>query len=196
MEPTAGHVAVKRNSNEYRDGTPARGGRAYARSHWRPLLASAVILGFPPMPPRSWSLNMAGETQIAAIIREFRDAIGQAENRILERVREVSAEARQAREGVIAINSTLEGQDLAAQLESVRSEVKGLRSDIVNANSRTKAELGSRMDGLEARVTNLERSASQTDGKWSLVGWLLRYAPWIAGPVLGAMAAMGVEKRF
>jgi methyl-accepting chemotaxis protein len=167
-------------------------------------------------------LEMAGESQIAQLLREIRqtvsDAVGDSERRISERVSEVASDAKEARDGVIGITAKLEEQNVGAALAAVRAEAKtglaDLRSDVVNQNARLKTEItGSmgelevRVDGLNGRIETrfaatdtrlaaLEKIANQDAGKNTVFGWMLRHLP---GPMIAAVGTfltmIGLDKR-
>jgi chromosome segregation ATPase len=117
-------------------------------------------------------------------------------------VEDIAKDTRESRDGVRDLKTTLETQNMPAQIVGLKAEMeKGFqaaRSDLVNAQDhirREVRELEAKIDAHDARIGGLEQAKARADGATGLVGWLMRWAPWLFTGFAGLLAAIGFRDR-
>lgn len=119
---------------------------------------------------------------------------------------EARQDARAAREGLAEIKAVLGEQNVPERVAEIRAEMKAqhveLRTDMVNTYNRLQAAVADRgtaldvrIDGLDKRVAALERLKEQATGAKSVLGWLLKHAPWLFAGIAAFLAGMGWEHK-
>lgn len=92
---------------------------------------------------------------------------------------DVARDTREGRDAALSIKATIEAHNLPAQIAALRGDLEkteqGLRADIVNASAHVRNEISA----LDARLKAVEAKQARTDGATGLMGWIIRYAPWL-----------------
>lgn len=111
-------------------------------------------------------------------------ALGELTARLAGVEREIAtaaADARQARDGVLTMTAVQQEQRVSERLEALRGQLeKGsseLRSDMVNAISRVRTEIGVEHSALSHRVSALEDVRKEAGGVSKFIGFLAKVWP-------------------
>ena len=140
--------------------------------------------------------------EILALIRGLETQI----DGVGDRVDEVRADAREARDAATRMTERLGAQDLPAKMAELAGHVEqgfaGQRSDLVNAIDRTnrkiedvKNEWQGKHAGLEGRVKTLEDMKSKIEGAGGALGWLGKNMPWLISLAAVVAAAVGFKDK-
>jgi hypothetical protein len=109
-----------------------------------------------------------------------------------ETIREVGKDAREARDGMISLTAKLDGQDMAARIEKLATDMlaehNSLRQDMVLAIGNVRSDQAR----LSTRIDALESDKQERTGGFILVKMVKDYAGWFIG--IGAAAAALYEK--
>lgn len=110
-----------------------------------------------------------------------------------ETVKATQLDAREARDGANRLATILSEQDIVKRLTEHRNDtrqmIEGLRQDVVVANNNVKRDV----DDLEKRVDRLEKERDQRDGATTLIGWLMKNAPWLVVGLGAFLAGLGFK---
>jgi phage shock protein A len=103
-------------------------------------------------------------------------------------VRDVAADTKAARDGMMELRTITEQQDLPGRISEVRREalqaVADLRNDVVHQNVKIRDDLGE----VDERVKTLEDLRERQAGARSLVEWVVKHWPGLAALVVAAAA--------
>jgi hypothetical protein len=110
-------------------------------------------------------------------------------------VQAIADDTREARDAALRTEAVLNAQNIPAQIATLRGDLEkveqGFRADLVNTSGKIRADLAE----LEKRVKAQEEARARSDGATGLVGWLMRWAPWLFTGFAGLLAAIGFRDR-
>lgn len=114
-----------------------------------------------------------------------------------ERMREISTDAREARDAANRLTERFNTQDVPARISEVKALVERLdserRSDLVNSASKITTEMREGHDDHEGRIKELEDARHRMAGATGLIGWIGRNAPWLLTGLIALAAVFGVK---
>jgi hypothetical protein len=104
------------------------------------------------------------------------------------------------------INTILEEQDIGTRFSEHRGEVRQqmseMRQDVVAAITKVRTDIEANdrkwakcFDELEKRIEALESDFHKREGVRSLVGWLMKNAPWLFTGIAAFAAGVGFKDR-
>lgn len=105
-----------------------------------------------------------------------------------QQIGQVRTDAREARDGMLTLTSTLKGENISAQVQKLSLDTAAqhtaLRQDVVVALGNVRSEIKE----IDLRVEVLETDKEQRDGGFTFIGLLKDYAAWFVAIGVGAIA--------
>jgi hypothetical protein len=115
---------------------------------------------------------------------------------LTEIVKAVATDAREARDGMIAIKATMLEQNVGVRIEALHAEIKAtsteIRSDMVNAITKARGEFQAGLADHDLRIDKLEQARDQSGARAGILKWLADHAPWLLAIVISGAAFLGL----
>lgn len=115
---------------------------------------------------------------------------------------QVQSDAREARDGVTRISTSLGEQNVPGQLAAIRAEIKSgnseMRVDLVHAISAARDEsrkaheaMSDRVNDLDSRLQALEDDRQRRDGGFTIIRLIKEYGGWLVATGATFLAIWG-----